>query len=765
MKKLNYFFRKLAAAACLCLVAANFQAKDIYIAPSPLGDDANDGLTALTPVASMSRVFGLAPATGLGFTNGDVIHVDGFIDVTQDPYTIANPTSTNGFASVSNIVFTIDGGDKTASGFVGGNSVRFGDYFGGCVATFRNLTFKNLGKTGVGNGIIRILNNHTGGTTFDNCDFTGSQGTQGNINLYKNVLVVKKCNFYENTIVSGTAVYATGGEGADYILIDSCNVYNNNPSALSNASAAFFFQYNNPVTVKNVTVEDNQFATSGNGYGGFMQINTNPGTITVEDCIIQRNTIRSGGGFYITKDCGDITVKRCIMKANEVTGNGGGFCLFNAKTNVLIQDCKILDHVSPAAWGSAIDIQLNRNDSANAGTCKVVVQNAVIAGNQTTTGHCPGIRIFNDTNTARDLAVDLSIINSTITNNIVNGGNVGAIWIRSAPAGSKLNIINSTIAGNYNTNAGNGAGIKFASKGTGDEAIDATLNLDTKIYNSIIEQNSGAQNIISPSANYSDLVLDAVVTNLDIQNSYIGRENNNRFTNSPSYNNAIGYYANIATQGAGLADNFALNAILPLSAASAAYINTLGAIPLVPGAAGLTAGLASWLPAGVTTDQLGAARGAATVAVGSVETPSITTETTATVQQGSSCTVAASSLLNDADATTYPLSYALNNGTDNVPAGVSINAATGEISAGSTAAVGTYTLEIVVSDGIASITTAFVLDVATPTGVETAAAGKAIKAVSYSTVTGVAAPSSAKGVLLRKTVYADGSVKVEKVVK
>ncbi|MDR1810954.1 MAG: fibronectin type III domain-containing protein [Prevotella sp.] len=51
------------------------------------------------------------------------------------------------------------------------------------------------------------------------------------------------------------------------------------------------------------------------------------------------------------------------------------------------------------------------------------------------------------------------------------------------------------------------------------------------------------------------------------------------------------------------------------------------------------------------------------------------------------------------------------------------------------------------------------------TGVHAAAYGKAVKSVGYTSLTGIAAPATAKGVLLKKTTYADGSMKMEKIVK
>jgi sugar lactone lactonase YvrE len=48
------------------------------------------------------------------------------------------------------------------------------------------------------------------------------------------------------------------------------------------------------------------------------------------------------------------------------------------------------------------------------------------------------------------------------------------------------------------------------------------------------------------------------------------------------------------------------------------------------------------------------------------------------------------------------------------------------------------------------------------TGIDTDAYGKVVKSVSYNTLTGLAVPATTQGLLLKKTTYTDGSVKIEK---
>jgi hypothetical protein len=51
------------------------------------------------------------------------------------------------------------------------------------------------------------------------------------------------------------------------------------------------------------------------------------------------------------------------------------------------------------------------------------------------------------------------------------------------------------------------------------------------------------------------------------------------------------------------------------------------------------------------------------------------------------------------------------------------------------------------------------------TGINASAYSKIEKSVQYNTLTGVAVPATTKGLLLKKTTYSDGSVKIEKVIK
>jgi hypothetical protein len=88
---------------------------------------------------------------------------------------------------------------------------------------------------------------------------------------------------------------------------------------------------------------------------------------------------------------------------------------------------------------------------------------------------------------------------------------------------------------------------------------------------------------------------------------------------------------------------------------------------------------------------------------------------------------------------------------------------------------GTYTYEVIatLSDGtysnsdpaLSAASTRSADVVLQGTGIGSSVYGKTVQSVQYTTLTGAPAPASAKGVLLKKTIYADGSAKMEKTVK
>ena len=56
------------------------------------------------------------------------------------------------------------------------------------------------------------------------------------------------------------------------------------------------------------------------------------------------------------------------------------------------------------------------------------------------------------------------------------------------------------------------------------------------------------------------------------------------------------------------------------------------------------------------------------------------------------------------------------------------------------------------------------LEITNAVGIYTETNSKVVESVSYNTPTGITVPADAKGLLLKKTTYTDGSTKVEKII-
>lgn len=72
----NELLRNLLITTLFCSSGSFLSATDLYL--SSTGNDANDGLSAETPVKTLSRVFTIAES-------GDEIHVLDFIDISAEP--------------------------------------------------------------------------------------------------------------------------------------------------------------------------------------------------------------------------------------------------------------------------------------------------------------------------------------------------------------------------------------------------------------------------------------------------------------------------------------------------------------------------------------------------------------------------------------------------------------------------------------------------------------------------------------------------------
>ncbi|GAB6010566.1 T9SS type A sorting domain-containing protein [Viscerimonas tarda] len=415
--KTNYFIR-FYSMLFLSLLITSLSAKDIYL--SATGDDTKDGLTAENALASITKALDL-------LADGDVIRVSGIIDLTQTSGFLADgqgfvvPIASRAFATG----FSIIGDDKATSGFDGKKQGRFGDQFAGygnatATITFKNLTFKDLGKSGLGGGSsLRILNN-AAKTLIDNCDFTGSIGTQGTILSVNAELEVRNSKFYANTIQQGNAVFFNG-HTVRKALIENCIVEDNDCSAVAGSSAGAF-RFNNAsgeVIIRNTTVRRNKIL----GYGAVASITAG------ED--------RSAAPVVLT-----VKFENSLLSENETPSHSPGIQIENTGAGFTFD----VSLINTTVYG-------NKATTPNSGVIwiyratpgsKFNVINSTIVNNWTAgnAGHAPGLRIV-----AAD--VFTTIHNSIIENNTAEqtAGNPGDLWF-SAPQtdGVTCDIRNSYIS-------------------------------------------------------------------------------------------------------------------------------------------------------------------------------------------------------------------------------------------------------------------------------------------------------------------------------
>lgn len=216
----------------MTLLSGNVMATDYYI--SETGNDANDGLSAEKPFATLKYAVGK-------MQNGDVLYVSGFIKMDAQ-YVISKK------------IVTIQGSDPQNDGFDGGKTsgiVKLDN----ASCTFKNLTFKNGSMT--------------------RSDASNRDALGAAIVDYKSVATIDGCVFYENATTDDIAHNANATGGALFVngtgtnsldLEASLTIQNsqfkNNKSGASGGAASIFEV---PTTIENCIFEGNECYTNGGG--------------------------------------------------------------------------------------------------------------------------------------------------------------------------------------------------------------------------------------------------------------------------------------------------------------------------------------------------------------------------------------------------------------------------------------------------------------------------------------------------------------------
>lgn len=121
---------------------------------------------------------------------------------------------------------------------------------------------------------------------------------------------------------------------------------NNNTTDILNGDnrfSALLINSEKNVTIQNLTIKKGN-AENGGGIG-----KKGSGTLTVNNCIVTRNTATAaGGGFCSFENAGDCTIKNCHFELNTAGSNGGGIY---SRAKTLISNTEIIDNTATASGG------------------------------------------------------------------------------------------------------------------------------------------------------------------------------------------------------------------------------------------------------------------------------------------------------------------------------------------------------------------------------------------------------------------------------
>lgn len=340
--KRNYTFYLLFALLVSGFCSMSYAA-DIYL--SSTGNDANNGLTPATAVASFSQAQTLA-------ASGDVIHVSGMIDMWSDPANTTFTAITGGFSTTNKtgIVIgkslTIQGTASATDGFEGknaGNSTRFFQLTNAAYTlTLKNLKLANgaVESTSVtnGGGAIYMTN---GNIVAENVVFDSNTAT-GNNNITGAALYIGganttgtsfvNCVFSNNIASKAGAIYinnwAAGTAGTPNVLkFEGCSFIGNESTLVNGGAALFVRSASNYTTLLliNCTIAKNRVMNTGNGGAVYLGAKAMASTnVHIINCTITENTTAgaaaNGAGLYMlntTANCiGNLYVKNSVIEGN-----------------------------------------------------------------------------------------------------------------------------------------------------------------------------------------------------------------------------------------------------------------------------------------------------------------------------------------------------------------------------------------------------------------------------------------------------------------
>ena len=479
------FTRASVLAAMAALAVGGVQAKDLYLSES--GSDSNTGLSADSPVATLTKVFELVEAN-------DVIHVNGIVHMAGDAAQ-AKATMTGGNFYLSGLkdekseyyqysIFSISineerlsnltflGEDPENDGFDGDSKYGFfeigakGDFQNSAWTKFQNLRFQNSRAQQEG-GSFLIHDHGTG--IFDNCVFENN-------------------GFVEKWLETEPR--------------DGMDAYKAPDATTQERGGAFHFQF---------------------------------GTLTITNSIFRGNTARRGGAICQTG--GVLTLEDCLFENNGAhtfdkpirNQDGGALCIWtlHSSTKCDINRCSFVNN-SAASMAGAIQFFVNvdskeRIVDANVTNSYFLLNDAIFEH-----GGAIGCDNMNGSATGDKLLL-IKFGNCTFAQNMAGFYGPTLYW-RGGTKGSLLSMRNCTMISNCangnrgETNGGHGANININSDNVGHPADDVKF----EFLNCVMEDNqcsNGQYSDISLLGTYARNITDITVDNCAIS-SIIGDENN-----------------------------------------------------------------------------------------------------------------------------------------------------------------------------------------------------------------------------------------------
>ncbi|GHT45918.1 hypothetical protein FACS189440_02840 [Bacteroidia bacterium] len=460
------------------LLSQGMSAKDIYL--SATGNDSNNGLSAATAVKTLIRANDIIDME-------DVIHVSGIIKITEE----------------TDFATKIEDGTQDPANPENGILLYHRGYF------FRNA-LKIAGITFLGEDPAK--DGFSGEEQAALFQFQGANPV-----TFKNILFTKAVTHRAANGQYGSDASAIWCSGTELTFIN-CNF-----------------------TLNDITRNVASPADARDGWGDRGAITINSGKATFKNCEFTENLGKEGGALFLS--AGDILIEDCYFGYNncaEVNNSqGGAICTWvhGADGPLNIDIKRSVFEGNTAKKGGAISL-LDKVSYQPTGTT-ISIDRCTFIGNQAVQDH--GGAFLLDNFMGRQSSDLITISNSLFYGNSANTDG-GAICVWNVQPGSELNLINSTLYGNFtNGNPGHGGGLAFM---TGYETY-LPQNMQKNIYNSILDGNYAVEG--GSLLSYSDLTalytVDEQPDKFNVKNSFIGSTIN--MTGKPGIDpeaNKIDYY-------------------------------------------------------------------------------------------------------------------------------------------------------------------------------------------------------------------------------